>query len=533
MLGFLVPAPKMLRIPTLALLISVAITGYSQVPNLNQINGGWDEQGPVLSPDGTQLFFTVASNASNIGGMRDHGDIWFSTLTESGWGAPVHAGKNINNTLHNVVAGFSADGKKMYLMSHYSVDGNPVTTQGISVSERTQQGWSHPQNIRIPYFKNRSAYQSGYISQDGTVLVYSADSYESKGAEDIYVSLFVGGKWSEPVNLGPVINTTEQDVCPSLSADKQRLYFASNGHLGLGSFDIFYSDRLDETWKNWSPPANLGAEINSEGRELYYRESRGMAFCTTTQNSDGYADIRFHRRPVDSTNVVAVVAVMPPPIDSVKAEKILPKIDSSASYTTISGHVVNSKTNEIIPGGSIQFHSGEKLENITADSKGNYQINLQGKTEYHVKVEAKGFIGRFEKLDLSKHPARDLVLNFSLQPIEVGTTVNLKSVLFVQSKPVLLDESFDELDMVVDFMKLNPNVSIQLSGHTDNRGRHDMNMKLSRERVDAVKAYLVSKGVESRRISGQGYGGTRPIADNEAEETRALNRRVEFTIMKD
>jgi OOP family OmpA-OmpF porin len=153
--------------------------------------------------------------------------------------------------------------------------------------------------------------------------------------------------------------------------------------------------------------------------------------------------------------------------------------------------------------------------------------------EYHVKVEAKGFIGRYEKLDLRTHPAKDVEMNFSLQPIEIGTTVNLKSVLFVQSKPVLLEESYDELDMVVDFMKLNPSVMIQLSGHTDNRGRHEMNMKLSRERVDAVKAYLVSKGVESRRISGQGFGGTRPIADNDAEETRALNRRVEFTIMKD
>jgi OOP family OmpA-OmpF porin len=518
-----------------ALILFFSIHALAQVPNLQQVNGGWDEQSPVLSPDGRKLFFTVASNAQNVGGMRDHGDIWCSTLSETGWGPPVHAGKNINNTLHNIVAGFSADGNKMYLMCHYSPDGNPVTSQGISVSTRTDQGWSSPKNIIIPYFKNRSAYQAGYISADGEVLVYSADSYGTTGAEDIYVSLYNNGKWSEPVNLGPVINTIDQDVCPSLSADKKRLYFASNGHQGLGSFDIFYSDRLDETWKKWSAPVNLGAEINSEGRELYYRESGAVAFLTTTQNSDGYADIRFHPHAVDSTATPSpLVTIIPPPDQNKEPDKTDAKKDSvAASATRISGQVINSNTNSNVPGGSLQFHAGDKLENITADANGRYQIVLPIGKEYHVKVEAKGFIGRYEKLDLRTHPAKDVEMNFSLQPIEIGTTVNLKSVLFVQSKPVLLEESYDELDMVVDFMKLNPSVMIQLSGHTDNRGRHEMNMKLSRERVDAVKAYLVSKGVESRRISGQGFGGTRPIADNDAEETRALNRRVEFTIMKD
>jgi outer membrane protein OmpA-like peptidoglycan-associated protein len=128
---------------------------------------------------------------------------------------------------------------------------------------------------------------------------------------------------------------------------------------------------------------------------------------------------------------------------------------------------------------------------------------------------------------------KDLEMNFSLQPVEVGMTVNLKSVLFVRSQPVLLQESYDELDMVADFMKVNPTVEIELAWHTDTRGRHDQNMKLSRERVIAVKDYLVKKGIEEKRITGRWHGGTRPIADNEAEETRAMNRRVEFTIVKE
>ncbi|HEY5823294.1 MAG TPA: OmpA family protein, partial [Cyclobacteriaceae bacterium] len=111
-------------------------------------------------------------------------------------------------------------------------------------------------------------------------------------------------------------------------------------------------------------------------------------------------------------------------------------------------------------------------------------------------------------------------------------TVNLKNILFQQSTSNLLPESSDELDMVVDFMKSNPKIVIELGGHTDNRGIHSHNVKLSKERVDKVKEYLVNKGIESNRITGRGYGGIRPIADNDAEDSRKLNRRVEFTILK-
>jgi OmpA-OmpF porin, OOP family len=127
---------------------------------------------------------------------------------------------------------------------------------------------------------------------------------------------------------------------------------------------------------------------------------------------------------------------------------------------------------------------------------------------------------------------KEIQMNFKLQPIEIGTTVNLKNVLFQQSTAILLEESFDELNMVVDFMNVNPNVEIALAGHTDNRGVSVHNVRLSQERVDNVKKYLVDKGISPRRITGKGYGGIKPIADNNAEETRKLNRRVEFSITR-
>jgi outer membrane protein OmpA-like peptidoglycan-associated protein len=220
-------------------------------------------------------------------------------------------------------------------------------------------------------------------------------------------------------------------------------------------------------------------------------------------------------------------------VDTVsKIEPVTYENVQAEGTTRIFGKVVNAKTNELIVGAAIEFH-GSKFYPTTASSDGTFEITLPGVEDYTVKVEALGFIGEFERLDLKTQVMKELEMNFRLLPVEIGTTINLKSVLFERSKPLLLSSSYDELDMVADFMKKNPKVEILLSGHTDNQGRHDANMKLSRERVNTVKEYLVTKGISANRVAGKGFGGTKPIADNDADETRALNRRVEFTIVKD
>src|SRR5690606_10707295 len=137
-----------------------------------------------------------------------------------------------------------------------------------------------------------------------------------------------------------------------------------------------------------------------------------------------------------------------------------------------------------------------------------------------------------EKLDINAFEMRDLEMNYRLQPVEVGTTVNVKNVLFAQTKTDILPESFPELDLVVAFMKDNPNVRIELMGHTDGRGVHADNVRLSQQRVNKVKEYLVSKGISPRRITGKGFGGSKPIASNDTEESRRMNRRVEFVIRR-
>jgi len=504
---------------------------------ISLLNSQYDEQAPVMSPDGKLLAFTVDDHPSNVGGVQDHGDIWFSVKTETGWSKPFHGGKRINNSNHNTVAGFSPDGTQMFLMGHYPQNGKPLTSQGVSVSVKTGEEWSAPVNINIPYFKNRSSYNSGFLSADGKTLVYSAVGLEtrSEGAEDIYVSFKVDGKWSEPRNIGAKVNTLGQDVSPSLSPDGKRLYFATNGYKQDVSFDIYYVDRLDDAWQSWLEPVNLGPDVNSAGRELFYRPTPAGAIYTTTQNSDEYSDMRY----IPSKDSVQLPVMISPTedvkiatADSTKIDEVVYEKQLANGTTRIWGKVLNAKSGAPITGAMIIF-SGDKANHANASADGSFSINLPGVENYSVKVEAPGYIGEFERLDLKTQVMKELEMNFRLLPVEIGMTINLKSVLFERSKPILLTSSYDELDMVIDFMKQNPKVEILLSGHTDNQGRHDANMKLSRERVATVKGYLVEKGISENRITGKGFGGSKPIADNDADETRALNRRVEFTIVKD
>ncbi len=188
------------------------------------------------------------------------------------------ADKVLNDEGYNSVAGFSNDGERMFLVNHYKHGADAATTQGISVSLKTPEGWSTPENITIPYFMNKSLTQ-GFLLTSIEAFVFSADSYSTLGAEDIYVSLLQAGKWSEPKNLGRKINTTFQEFSPSLSADGKYLFFSSNGRKGYGSFDVYYAERLDDSWTNWSDPVNMGANVNSEGRELFYRTYPGRNFA--------------------------------------------------------------------------------------------------------------------------------------------------------------------------------------------------------------------------------------------------------------
>jgi outer membrane protein OmpA-like peptidoglycan-associated protein len=486
-----------------------------------KVNSVYDEQSPVLTPDGKALYFTVANNPQNVGGKKDAGDIWVSLWIGDTWTAPINAGTYLNDPAYNAVAGFSPDGNQLFLLSHYGKNGAIATTQGIAVSEKTSSGWSTPKNIAIPYFMNKSAVLSGMLNKEGNVFVFAAESYNTFGAEDIYVAIKKGDQWGEAIHLGKTINSASQEISPSLSEDEKTLYFASNGRKGLGSFDIYATERLDDTWTNWSTPVNMGAPVNSDARELYFRTyyQKNISLFTSTRNSDGYGDIR---SIVDSLR-------LQPKDTVVKIVEVKHEVNSDKTIV-ISGKVTNSKTNEPIVA-QLTFRADSSYTASTQNS-GGYKIKVPSTKVYSIEVMAKGYVNVVEKLDIHTFEMKTLEMSFKLQPVEVGTLVNLKNVLFYMGTTSLLEESYPELDAVVDFLKSNPKVEIELEGHTDNRGDVKKNVVLSQQRVDRIKTYLVTKGISGKRIKGKGFGGSRPIANSDSEEARRLNRRVEFLIVK-
>lgn len=498
------------------------------------LNSSHDELNPVISPDGKSLYLTIANHPENVGGKKDQGDIWLSVLMENNqWSAPVHTGPVINDAAYNAVAGFSADGKQIFLLSHYDSQGNMSRTQGISVSQNNSSGWSKPANISIPYFQNKSGVLSGFILEDQSAFVYSAETYGTRGVEDIYVTLKGGdGKWLEPRNLGSTINTQFQELSPSLSADGKTLYFSSNGRKGNGSFDIYSSARLDDSWSSWSTPVNLSSPFNTEGRELYFRpyDDAGFSLYTSTKNSDGYGDIKIYviDEPFRKDSTLVLTARRTP--DTVKMVEVSREPDDNREVR-VYGKVSNAKSGETIVA-NVLFAASSVNQSASASPNSGYSVEIPSTDDYVVKIEAEGYISIMEKLDIHTYEMNELEMNFKLQPVEIGTTINLKDVLFEQGKTNLLSQSYPELDLVVSFLKANPKVKIELAGHTDNRGIPGQNVKLSQARVDKVKSYLVSKGIQDRRITGKGYGGSKPISSNDTEETRQFNRRVEFVIKK-
>ncbi|CAN5547857.1 OmpA family protein [soil metagenome] len=543
----------------LFLLISISFSKAQVISYQNlgeNINSIYDEQNPIISPDGKTLYFLRSNHPENTGGKKDKGDIWYSVQDHQGnWQKAQNIGAPINNAFKNDIAGISSDGNIIYLHNNYNLNGK--LTPGLFYSQRTSSGWSVPEKMEISYFYNASEHQSASISSNGKIMILSMDSYGTVGAEDLYVSFRQpSGIWTEPINLGVDINTSFQEMTPFLAEDNVTLFFVSNGWKGSGSKDIFKSKRLDNTWKRWSAPENLGAQVNSEGMEMYYFQNlnEDFAYLASTKNSDGYGDINririreqdipeelneenlFPAHPIVMEEFEDTMFQVPDTVIVFTLDPVTPNNEQAEEILNnfiIKGKVLNSLTSKGIIASIILEKNEEKKGKImqTGGVEGDYFLEIPEPGDYKIIISAKGFLTSEEKIMITK-VGEELVLDFPLVPLEVGTTIQLNDVLFERGTANILENSYSQLNNVAQMMLENPNLIIELAGHTDNQGVSKLNIKLSQERVERVKSYIVDKGVQAKRISGKGYGGIKPIASNKSEETRKLNRRVEFTIVK-
>ncbi|MCU0430920.1 MAG: OmpA family protein [Cytophagaceae bacterium] len=477
----------------------------------NKVNTPYNEYIPVITPDGKGLYFISDGNPANTGGA-DYQDIYYSEFSKGEWSKAKNIGTPLNNSGHNGVFSVTPDGNTLLLENKYSSDGKMYA--GVSISHRTRNSWTFPEAQVFTDFRYGDYGYADYaLSANGKVLILAVqEEGNGYGERDLHVSFFTSGNtWTKPINLGTVLNTRGDEQAPFLASDGVTMYFSSSGHPGFGEADVFMTKRLDNTWKNWSKPVNMGRPINGRGYDGFY----------STSASGEYAYISSYRELNHGSDIYRIKTppeTKPEPVILIHG-KVLSVVDNSPVFSKITYE-------------NLETHKEIGVAR-TDQNHAEYKLVLPYGEHIGVRAEADGYIPVWESFDVRvKKDYIEIEKNLYMMPISLGKKVNLNNVFFVQSKPELLETSYSELDHLKDILKKNPRIEITLHGHTDNQGNPADNLKLSQQRADAVKAYLVKGGIEAKRIKGVGHGGTQPSAPNDTDENRKKNRRVEIEVTK-
>jgi len=476
-------------------------TAYKFEPkNLgDSVNSEVSEYYPTITIDGNKLIFTRRVNNYNE-------DFYEADKIGDHWSKAKALEGNINTDLNEGAQNISQDGQWLIFTGCNFPDG--LGSCDLYISYLTPEGWSAAVNLGETI--NTEFWESApSLSPDKRDLYFSSRRPGGYGGTDLYVShRNLNGKWSPPENMGPDINTVGDESAPFIHADNQTLYFTSNGHPGYGGDDLFLSRK--GPGGKWSKPENLGYPINTienEGSLVIAADGKTAYYASDRADSRGGLDIytfelRNDIRPARTLWIKGKV------FDR-KTEKGLP---SSVELTDLS--------------------TKELLSSVQTDETGNYLITLPVGKDYAFNVNRRGYLFFSENFFISqKQPDSTYNIDIPLQPIEANAAIVLNNIFFDVNRYDLQPESQVELDKLVQLLKDNPTLEIQINGHTDNVGKPADNLTLSENRAKAVVTYLHSKGIDIKRLSFKGWGDAQPVSDNRTETGRALNRRTELKVI--
>jgi len=554
---------------------------YELVKLGKTVNTANHEAAPVISPDGKDLYYFTAQPDGTQ-------EVWLTQKTESGWSQGKKLDSRVNHSRANQVFGVLPDGS-LFIRGGRGKDelGFSIVSPGGSLSE-----------LKVTDFDKmmRGKFYGATMSSDKKhIIMYFSEAVQSPRS-DLYVShLQADGSYTKPVKLK--ITDGSDEFGPFLNPNDKTLYYASDRSdpNKQGGADIYRSERLDDTWTNWSKPVNLNKPVNTAAADDYYTVDAQGNVYTARANSrvDGgnldvfmlvpkivkinLAGVVYNEKtktPIGSSDVkVTVEGTAPFSLKSSSAGKFetkLPETDkyvinaSASGYlpynetfalplinadTTISvdiylapiakplvlsGTVYNKKTNKPITAKIDMIVKPDRQNVIRVDAEnGDYTHQVGKKGWYVMTATAEGYINAADSLEIG---TSDDVTQFQkdlyLQPIEVGLTVKLKNIYFDNDKTILKPESFTELNKVLDFLTANPKIAVEIAGHTDSNGSDAHNETLSQGRSEAVVEWLIDHGIDVSRLSAHGYGESKPIDTNATKEGQANNRRVEFTVVK-
>lgn len=465
----------------------------------DNINSIVSEYFPTITIDGLQLVYTRRVNNFNE-------DFFGAKLSDNKWSLSEGLPGDINTDQNEGAQNISQDGQWLIFTGCNFAEG--MGSCDLYISYLTPDGWSSPENLGRNI--NSDAWESApSLSPDKRDLYFSSNREGGYGSSDIYVShRMANGRWTQAENLGPEVNTAGNESCPFIHSDNQTLYFTSNGHLGYGGDDLLMTKKGPKSI--WSKPVNLGYPINTienEGSLVVAADGKTAYYASDRSDSRGGLDIySFELR------------------NDIRPAKTL----------WVKGKVFDKKTSKGLPSAVelTDLSTQEILSKVQTDETGSYLITLPVGKDYAFNVNRKGYLFFSENFSLSQKTSDSTYnIDIPLQPLEANAAVILKNIFFDVNRYDLQPASTSELDQVVTLLKENPTLKIQINGHTDNIGKPADNIKLSNDRAQSVVKYLVTKGIDIKRLSFRGYGADQPISDNQSETGKAQNRRTELKVI--
>lgn len=476
----------------------------------NTVNSSFDEYWPSLSIDQQQLVITRLVQQP---GMQPQEDFYISEYGPDGWeeAQPLW---EINTPENEGAQSLTADGNLLFFTACNRPGG--MGSCDIYYSLRTNGRWGTPVNAGNPLNTGFWEAQPS-ISSDGRFLYFSSSRPGGRGNKDLWRAECLGFdpsgrlKWLEPDNLGDSINTPGNETSPFVHAGNANFYFASDYHTGMGGFDLFMSHILNDSVFSW--PQNLGYPINTVNDEqgLHISADGLTAFFSSVRDSLSKLDIYSFK--LDEN-------IRPQPATYVRAA-----VTNSDTHEPVQASVqlVNLAAPDL-PG---------RVENT--NKQGELLVCLPTGANYSFSVSKTGYLFYTNTFDL-KNPRQiynPYELEIALIPVKVGAEMDLHNIYFETDSFRILPHSEPELRKLVAFLSRNSELQVEVQGHTDNTGWAESNRELSEKRAQSVVNFLISREIDKQRLQWAGYGEERPVATNETDEGRRLNRRTTIKILSD
>ncbi len=458
---------------------------------------------PAIARGGELLIFTSGREGASNGSGEER--IWVAARSGNDWGTPLPAGDALDRAEHVGGAALTPDGNTMVFAAYEWRDGTTSGRTDLFSAERINGSWGNISNLG-PIVNSAEWDSQPALSADGRTLYFASDRPGGMGGTDIWITRKVDGAWSVPINLGAPVNTSLNDMTPSIAPDDKSLFFSSNGHGGAGGYDIFVATGGDRSGMNWRTIENMGTPINSSADEHCFISLPNTKHGYFSSNRDGGFDLY-------------------------KAD---PNPRPAEALVTVAGRVLDERTNAPV-GADIavtDLVTGQTVATFRSDDRtGDYYVILQRGHRYSITAESPDHIFYSDEYQVAATAtARDMRKDIQLAPAADGMTRLL--VFFDYDRAELNDESIPDLRRATTFLQDNPGISIEIAGHTDSVGSAGYNKKLSQERAESVKRYFVKQGIAMSRITARGYGEEHPVAENGGEEGRARNRRVEMRVAR-